>query len=82
MNWLGGAVITRSPKLTGLSALAHQRRRFGYRRIHNLLTSQGHAVNHRRGWRLYKLNKLCGQGTQNRRTPTSRASTASSATRA
>jgi putative transposase len=26
--------------------LAHQHRRFGYRRIHDLLTREGHEVNH------------------------------------
>ncbi len=34
------------------------RRRFGYRRIHDLLAREGHDVNHKRVWRLYKLNKL------------------------
>jgi putative transposase len=38
--------------------LAHQRRRFGYRRIHDLLTREGHEVNHKRVWRLYKMNEL------------------------
>jgi len=38
--------------------LAHQRRRFGYRRIHDLLNREGHAVNHKRVWRLYKLSEL------------------------
>jgi putative transposase len=39
--------------------LAHARRRFGYRRIHDLLTREGHEVkNHKRVWRLYKLNEL------------------------
>jgi putative transposase len=38
--------------------LAHARRRFGYRRIHDLLTREGHDVNHKRVWRLYKLNEL------------------------
>jgi putative transposase len=38
--------------------LAHVRRRFGYRRIHDLLTREGHDVNHKRVWRLYKLNEL------------------------
>jgi putative transposase len=32
--------------------IAHQRRRFRYRRIHDLLTREGHAVNHKRVWRL------------------------------
>jgi putative transposase len=38
--------------------LAHARRRFGYRRIHDLLTREGHDVNHKRVWRLYKMNDL------------------------
>jgi putative transposase len=38
--------------------LAYQRRRFGYRRIHDLLTREGCAVNHKRLWRLHKLNAL------------------------
>jgi putative transposase len=38
--------------------LAHVRRRFGYRRIHDLLAREGHDVNHKRVWRLYKLNEL------------------------
>ena len=38
--------------------LAHLRRRFGYRRIHDLLSAEGHAVNHKKVWRLYKLNDL------------------------
>ena len=38
--------------------LAHTRRRFGYRRIHDLLTQEGHEVNHKRVWRLYKMNEL------------------------
>ena len=38
--------------------LAHERRRFGYRRIHDLLIREGHAVNHKRVWRLYRQNNL------------------------
>ena len=38
--------------------LAHVRRRFGYRRIHDLLTREGRDVNHKRVWRLYKINDL------------------------
>ena len=32
--------------------LAHERRRFGYRRIHDLLAREGRDVNHKRVWRL------------------------------
>ena len=38
--------------------LAYERRRFGYRRIHDLLAREGHAVNHKRVWRLYRLHDL------------------------
>ena len=38
--------------------LAHARRRFGYQRIHDLLTREGHDVNHKRVWRLYKVSEL------------------------
>jgi putative transposase len=37
-----------------LSALALERRRFGYRRLHVLLQREGHAVNHKRIERLYR----------------------------
>jgi putative transposase len=38
--------------------LAHERLRFGYRRIHDLLALEGHQVNHKRVWRLYKMANL------------------------
>ena len=38
--------------------LAHERRRFGYRRIHDLLAREGHTVNHKRVWRLYRSSDL------------------------
>lgn len=38
--------------------IAHQRRRFGYRRIHDLLRLQGVCVNHKRIYRLYSEQKL------------------------
>lgn len=43
---------------TRIVELAHERRRFGYRRIHDLLNLEGHQVNHKRVWRLYKLANL------------------------
>jgi putative transposase len=43
---------------TRIVELAHERRRFGYRRIHDLLAREGHAVNHKRVWRLYRQNNL------------------------
>jgi putative transposase len=41
-----------------IKAIAHQRRRFGYRRIHDLLRMQGIEVNHKRIYRLYTEQKL------------------------
>ncbi|MGO7208273.1 IS3-like element ISRle4 family transposase, partial [Rhizobium ruizarguesonis] len=41
-----------------MKALAHERRRFGYRRIHVLLRREGHLVNHKRLFRLYREEKL------------------------
>jgi Transposase and inactivated derivatives len=41
-----------------LKALAHERRRFGYRRLHVLLRREGHAVNRKRVQRLYREEKL------------------------
>ncbi|MCP5235741.1 MAG: IS3 family transposase [Zoogloeaceae bacterium] len=38
--------------------IAHQRRRFGYRRIHDLLRPDFPGVNHKRVYRLYKAAKL------------------------
>ncbi|MBB4539305.1 transposase InsO family protein [Rhizobium etli] len=35
-----------------MKALAHERRRFGYRRLHVLLRREGHLVNHKRLFRL------------------------------
>jgi putative transposase len=41
-----------------IKAIAHQRRRFGYRRIHDLLRMEGVEVNHKRVYRLYTEQKL------------------------
>ncbi len=41
-----------------LRALAQERRRFGYRRLHVLLRREGHAVNRKRVQRLYREEKL------------------------
>ncbi len=41
-----------------LRALAHERRRFGYRRLHVLLRREGFAVNHKRLFRLYREERL------------------------
>jgi putative transposase len=41
-----------------MKALAHERRRFGYRRLHVLLRREGYVVNHKRLFRLYREEKL------------------------
>jgi putative transposase len=41
-----------------MTALARERRRFGYRRLHVLLKREGHVVNHKKLFRLYREDKL------------------------
>ena len=41
-----------------MKAMAHERRRFGYRRLHVLLRREGHVVNHKRLFRLYREENL------------------------
>ena len=41
-----------------MKAIAHERRRFGYRRLHVLLKREGHVVNHKRLLRIYREEKL------------------------
>jgi len=41
-----------------MKAIAHKRRRFGYRRMHVLLRQAGHVVNHKRLFRMYREEKL------------------------
>ncbi len=41
-----------------IKALAHERKRFGYRRIHDMLRFEGVQVNHKRVYRLYTEQKL------------------------
>jgi putative transposase len=41
-----------------LKALAQERRRFGYRRLHVLLRREGHAVNRKRVQRIYREERL------------------------
>ena len=43
---------------TRLRALAHERRRFGYRRLHVLLRREGWTINMKRVRRLYRLEGL------------------------
>lgn len=41
-----------------MKALAHERLRFGYRRLHVLPRREGHLVNHKKLFRLYQEEKL------------------------
>ena len=41
-----------------LCALARQRRRFGYRRLHILLRREGFVLNHKKLFRLYREDRL------------------------
>ena len=41
-----------------LRALAHERRRFGYRRLHQFLQREGFRVNHKRLFRIYREERL------------------------
>jgi putative transposase len=41
-----------------MKAIAHERRRFGYRRLHILLRREGHLVNHKRLFRIYREERL------------------------
>ena len=47
-----------TPLRERLKALAHERRRFGYRRLHVLLRREGHAINRKRVQRLYREERL------------------------
>ena len=41
-----------------MTAIAHERRRFGYRRLHVMLRREGFVVNHKRLFRLYREERL------------------------
>lgn len=41
-----------------MKAIAHERRRFGYQRIHVLLRREWLVINHKRLFRLYREEKL------------------------
>ena len=41
-----------------MKAIAHERRRFGYRRLHVMLRREGFVVNHKRLFRLYCEERL------------------------
>src|SRR4030088_2750721 len=41
-----------------MKAISHERRRFGYRRLHVLLKREGYVINHKKLFRLYREEKL------------------------
>ncbi len=41
-----------------MRAIAYERRRFGYRRMHVLLKREGYLVNHKKLFRLYREEQL------------------------
>src|SRR5258708_19025404 len=41
-----------------MKAIAHERRRFGYRRLHVLVQREGYVINHKKLFRLYQEQKL------------------------
>jgi transposase InsO family protein len=41
-----------------MKAIAQERRRFGYRRLHVLLKREGYVINHKKLFRLYREEKL------------------------
>jgi putative transposase len=52
-----------------LRALAEQRRRFGYRRLTVLLRREGHRLNHKRVYRLYREESLTARRRRRKRMP-------------
>ena len=44
--------------MPALRAIAQERRRFGYRRLHVLLKREGYLINHKKLFRLYREEKL------------------------
>ena len=50
-----------------MRAIAQERRRFGYRRLHVLLKREGYLVNHKKLFRLYREEKLAVRGRGGRK---------------
>src|SRR5215216_1585011 len=53
----GGMEVSEA-KRPRMKAIAHERRRFGYRRLHVLLKPEGYVINHKKLFRLYREEKL------------------------
>ncbi len=60
--------------------IAHTRRRFGYRRIHDLLRPEYPGVNHKRLYRLYSAANLAVRKRKKAKRPASRARAAAPGT--
>lgn len=43
-----------------MKAIAQERRRFGYRRLHVLLKREGYVINHKKVFQVYREEKLNG----------------------
>ncbi len=52
-------------------AIAHERRRFGYRRIHDLLRPEFPSINHKRVYRLYRVADLAVRKRRKAKRPAS-----------
>ncbi|MBS0650694.1 MAG: transposase [Verrucomicrobia bacterium] len=57
-NWASVRYNSRRPEerllKEKITSLAHEKRRYGYRRIHALLKRAGIAINHKKLFRIYK----------------------------
>lgn len=74
---------TDDPKLVSrLRELASERPRFGYRRLHALLRREGHEVNRKRVYRLYRAAGLAVRRRSRRKLRASRPAPQAAATRA
>ena len=47
-----------------MKAIAQERRRFGYRRLHVLLKREGYVINHKKLFRVYREEKLAVRAHQ------------------
>jgi transposase InsO family protein len=52
-----------------MRAIAQERRRFGYRRLHVLLKREGYVINHKKLFRLYREERRCAMPRAPRQLP-------------
>jgi putative transposase len=55
-----------------MRAIAQERRRFGYRRLHVLLKREGYVIDHKKLFRLYREEKLAVRRRGGRKRPARR----------